>query len=119
MKGILENNHINELDPDYKEKCRQLISTFHKARKNENVKFINTRSADNLLTFCEKNRDEKSFRNLPENCQHVKIGYFIWECQGKEGKDSTAIGRKIRKMNYLMKKEGVGRGNGKEEKKTG
>ena len=57
----------------------------------------------------------KSFRDLPENCQHIRIGYFIWECQGKKGEDSTAIGRKIKKMHFLTKGEGNGKGIGREE----
>lgn len=43
-----------------------------------------------------------SYKEIPENCQHVKICYFIWELEGNEGKDPTEIGRKIKKVNSLV-----------------
>ena len=105
LKANLDIDHIDQLDPKYKDKCRMILSTFENLNKNKNVEYINTRKAENLLTFFGQEKQRDGFKELPENCCHVRISYFIWSDQGKNGEDATAIGRKIKKMYYLTKDE--------------
>lgn len=101
---------INQLDPNYKEKCKQILQTINNYKKKENVEFINTKLPENILTYINKDGTKPNYSKLPENCGHIRISYFIWENQGNKEKDSTAIGRKIRKMHFLMKNKGEGSG---------
>ena len=70
-------------------------------RKNENIQFLNTRTAENFLTYFDVPIKKASYQDFPENCSHIKIAYYIYTDQGHGLKDSTAIGRKIKKM-YIM-----------------
>ena len=61
------------------------------------IKHINTRIPENFITYL-KEKNKKGYEDIPPNCQHVKICYFIWRFKGNKDKDPTAIGRKIKKM---------------------
>ena len=91
----------NTIDPNFKEKCNQLIAAIMNFRKNENIQYLNTRSPENFLTYFDVPIKKATYQDFPENCIHIKIAYYIYNAQGNGDKDSTAIGRKIKKM-YIM-----------------
>ena len=107
----MSTHPIDELDPNYKEKCLQLLLTVKNAKNKENVTYINTRSADNLLTYFSTDDQEGNYRSLPENIAQARISYFIWQEQGKASLDPTATGRKIKKMCLLLKDQGDKKGS--------
>ena len=92
---------INTIDPNFREKCNQLIAAIMNFRKNENIAYLNTRSPENFLTYFDAPGRKAVYTDLPENCAHIKIGYYIYTAQGNGARDPTAIGRKIKKM-YIM-----------------
>lgn len=92
---------INTIDPNFREKCNQLIAAIMNFRKNENIRLFNTRSPENFLTYFDVPIKKASYQDFPENCSHIKIAYYIYTAQGNGNRDSTAIGRKIKKM-YIM-----------------
>lgn len=92
---------INSIDPNFKEKCNQLIAMIMNFRKNENVQYMNTRSPDNFLTYFDVPIKKATYQDFPENCIHIKMAYYTYTSQGNGNRDSTALGRKIKKM-YLM-----------------
>lgn len=94
---------INSIDPNFKEKCNQLIAAIMNFRKNENIQYLNTRSPENFLTYFDVPVRKATYHDFPENCIHAKIAYFTYTAQGNGDRDSTAIGRKIKKM-YIMVK---------------
>ena len=101
MKDSFHTLPLNTIDSDFKEKCNQLISAIVNYRKYENIQYINTRSPENFLTYFDVPIKKATYHDFPENCNHIKIAYQIYSAQGNNDKDSTAIGRKIKKM-YIM-----------------
>ena len=75
----------------------QHLKTLINLKKKENINHINTRKSESFLTYL-KEKGKRGYNDIPSNCTHVKICYFIWKCQGNGDKDPTAIGRKIKKM---------------------
>lgn len=92
---------VNTIDPNFREKCNQLIAAIMNFRKNENIAYLNTRSPDNFLTYFDTSIRKAGYADLPENCAHIRIAYFTYGLQGHGARDPTAIGRKIKKM-YIM-----------------
>ena len=92
---------INTIDPNFREKCNQLIAAIMNFRKNENIQYLNTRSPENFLKYFDTPGRKAVYQDLPENCAHIRMSYYVYTSQGNEAKDPTAIGRKIKKM-YIM-----------------
>lgn len=64
---------------------------------------MNTRCPENFLTYFNNESQKARYQDFPDNCVHIKIAYYTYTDQGNGHKDSTAIGRKIKKM-YIMVK---------------
>lgn len=94
---------VNTLDPNFRDKCNQLIAAFKNFRKHENIQYLNTRSAENFLTYFDVAIKKATYNDLPENCMHIKISYYTYTTQDDGNKDPTSISRKIKKM-YIMVK---------------
>lgn len=101
VKESLEFLPINSIDPNFRDKCNQLIAAIMNFRKNENIQYLNTRSPENFLTYFDVPTRKATYNDFPENCSHIKIAYYMYAAEGNGSRDSTAIGRKIKKM-YIM-----------------
>ena len=92
-------NNYENINDSLLKKFPKLLQTLLNLKKKENINNINTRNSENFLTYLtEQNKGNGNYKGVPSNCNHVKICYFIWKCQGNGDKDPTAIGRKIKKM---------------------
>jgi hypothetical protein len=98
IEKIIEVMQINKCEniSDIKN-FPQHIKTLINLKKKENISNINTRNSESFLTYLKEN-GKRGYSDIPVNCTHIKICYFIWKCQGNSEKDPTAIGRKIKKM---------------------
>ena len=101
VRESLEFLPMSTIDPNFKDKCSQLVAAIMNFRKNENIQYLNTRSPENFLTYFDTPGKKATYHDFPENCLHARIAYSTYAMQGNVGKDATALGRKIKKM-YLM-----------------
>ena len=70
-------------------------------RRDENLNYISSRTADNFLTYMTA-QGVRSFVEMPLCCQHVSIAYFIWNRQNYSLVDPTAVGRKIKRAHIIV-----------------
>ena len=89
---------INENFPS---EYKSLVQLMVRRKKNENVNYINTSNPENFLTFIQE-QGASSFADMPSNCDHIKISYFIWKSQGQEARDPTDLGRKIKRAHLIV-----------------
>ncbi len=93
----MRNHNFENINESLLKKFPKLLQTLINMKKKENINYIETRNSDNFLTYLNEVY-KGEYYTVPSNCNHVKICYYIWNKQGNEGKDPTAIGRKIKKM---------------------
>lgn len=93
---FMKNNNYENISESL-QRFPQHLKTLINLKKKENINHINTRKSESFLTYL-KEKGKRGYNDIPSNCTHVKVCYFIWKCQGNGDKDPTAIGRKIKKM---------------------
>lgn len=100
--NFMKSNNYENINESLLKKFPKLLQTLLNLKKKENINNINTRKSENFLTYLTE-QNKGGYNGVPSNCNHVKICYYIWKCQGNGDKDPTAIGRKIKKMALFVR----------------
>lgn len=70
------------MSPKIIQEVKNYLLSMYKVKKSQNFSAVTTRNPDNFLVRISSPEQIATYKDIPENCQHIRICYFIWEHKG-------------------------------------